>query len=219
MNAEQEKNVPKVITPQLTPKQALDTFKKFEDIKNKLVNKETDVDIINGKPYYNKSFWMKMMVVFNLTKEIVDREFYTTENGVRVVGFLVRVKAPNGRSTENYGVCTSSEKWAQGKPMSAMVGMALTRVTNRCIADLIAPGTLPAEEMTEVDIPTKERPNFTSFFRQINSLMTLTVNEAKVLFHKTYHKNIQNATQKELDSFLKEMDKREQEYILEHGGF
>lgn len=160
-------------------------FEEFEQLKNEIVVRETDINVINGKDYYNKSFWNKCMILFNLSKEILHYEFQKTEQASLVI-VHVRVSAPNGRYSDNIGVCSSTEKWSRGKSASAMMGMATTRCTNRCISDLVAPGTLSAEEMSEEKKEeVKPRTSFSTYIKRFNAC-GIDLNSAKAYIQKQH---------------------------------
>lgn len=193
-----------IVKPTTSVENALQVFRQFEDLKNSLINPDTDMVQIKGQPYYTKYFWNKMMVVCNLSKEIVSEEEQVSDKGVRIVKVKVRVSAPNGRFSEAIGTTTSSEPWSKGKALSAYIGMATTRATNRCIQDLVAPGSLSAEEIVDSgpDNPEQQsnRPNFTAFFREATSEKEMTVVKQEIV--QMFGHPLKDCTQDELDKYL-----------------
>jgi hypothetical protein len=186
-----------LIKPVIDVDAALEAFKQFEEIKSKLINEDTDVVMINENPYLTKTFWQKMMVVFNLSKEIQNIDFIEKEH-TRIVQVKIRVTAPNGRFSESIGVVTSRDKWARGKSASAWVGMATTRALNRSVQDLVSIGTLSAEEMLDSD---HEQPNFTAFQRSLRA-MHIDVEDAKKRIYDRFQKQIMQCNKAELDAVL-----------------
>jgi hypothetical protein len=187
-----------LITPQMDVDKTLQLFNQFEEIKSKLINEETDVVMINDNPYLTKTFWQKMMVVFNLSKEILSIDFIEKEY-TRIVQVKVKVSAPNGRFSESIGIVTSRDKWAKGKSASAWVGMATTRAVNRCVQDLVSIGTLSYEEM--IDAESGAAPNFTSFHRSIRALK-INIEDAKKLIYERFNKQLKECSKEELDSII-----------------
>lgn len=194
---------------------ALQVFQDFEQLKNEVTNPEVDIVQISGQPYYNKYFWNKMAVLFNLSKEIIAQDEEVSDKGVRIVKVKVRVTAPNGRFSEAISVATSNEQWARGKSLSAYIGMATTRASNRCIQDLVAPGSLSAEEITDGGSGNTEhrtqRPNFTRFFKEATSKKDIS--EVKEEVKREYGHQLKDCSQEELDQYLEKL-KRKDEVIF-----
>jgi hypothetical protein len=208
------------VKPQISAEEALEVFNQFDQLCQKMLDPDNDIDIIRGKQYKNKKAWRKLALVFNLSIEILEREFYTTQNNIKVVSYQVKATAPNRRYSTAEGVVTSNEKWSKGKSLSAMAGFAQTRATNRAIAYLIAPNDLPSEELTEVtheEEEHNEKPNITRLISKIRYSQSIDIEEARTLFRKTYGHEWHKGTNGEIQEFITFIDHKEQERLLEEG--
>jgi len=121
----------------------------FEKIKSEILN-DTDTVIIAGKKYIKRSGWRKIALAFNITTEIVkiEREKIDDKYIIRVIA---RAKAPNGRISEEVGICDSSEfnKGELKFTYHNAETKATTRAINRAISNLVGGGELSAEEIIE----------------------------------------------------------------------
>lgn len=133
-----------IVRPCVSPEQAVQAWKEYENLKQKVITKE-DIQQIKGKEYIKKSGWRKLATFFNLSDNIID-EFKEQVDG----GFLWRIKvmvtAKNGRTSTGVGVCASTER-AFAHQEHDVYSTAHTRAKSRAISDLIGGGAVSAEEM------------------------------------------------------------------------
>ena len=185
---EQEKNIIKVdsiVMPVVTPKEAVEAWKKYQELKKEIAEDE-DKQIIKTnqgeKTFFKKSYWRKLATFFNLSVEIIQ-EKYEFMNENLVYNFTCKATAPNGRSAVGTGSCDSYEKakfrdgqwqifdkwkniWKEAEPNSIhnIRSTAETRAFNRSVSNLVGGGEVSAEEMVEEkhNITSKKEPAPTS---------------------------------------------------------
>jgi len=131
--------------------EAVSTMRAFQELKSKLLD-ENDVVQIEGKKYIKRSGWRKIALAFNISTEIVEvsRE---EKDGKYIVRVKARAIAPNGRVSEEIGVCDSSE-FESGRLKASIHNIetkATTRALNRAISDLVGGGEVSAEEIITDD--------------------------------------------------------------------
>jgi hypothetical protein len=122
----------------------------FEQIKTEILNNDTDIVIIEGKKYIKRSGWRKIALAFNVTTEIVKIEREKIDD-VYIVRVIARAIAPNGRISEEVGICDSTE-FQKGRLKFSYHNIetkATTRAINRSISNLVGGGELSAEEIIE----------------------------------------------------------------------
>lgn len=85
----------------------VDLYDQFEEIKEKLLDKE-DTTIIQGRPHVNKSGWRKIATAFNLSVEIVEQELWIEDDIVKA-RVKARATAPNGKVSTEISMCASNE--------------------------------------------------------------------------------------------------------------
>lgn len=136
-----------IVRPLVDAETAVSAWNEFQRIKQKLIIEE-DIQVIQNRQYIKKSGWRKIATVFNLKDEIVSEKIDTDEKGEPIrAQYVVRVTAPNGRSTEELGYCSKYEKnFAKSHDI---VATAHTRAKSRAIASLVGGGAVSAEEIGE----------------------------------------------------------------------
>ena len=105
MSEDNEKNAITLVAPNVV--EAVSTMRAFQELKSKLLD-DNDLVVIEGKKYIKRSGWRKIALAFNISTEIVEvsRE---EKDGKYIVRVKARAVAPNGRISEELGVCDSSE--------------------------------------------------------------------------------------------------------------
>ena len=131
--------------------QALQEWAAYQTITEKMLD-ETDYQDIQGRRFKKKSAWRKYARAFNITTEIIDKDIVKTDKGaVKEASFIVRATLPTGRYADGWGNC-SRQEGNKAHPNHDIPATAMTRATNRAIADLIGAGEVTAEE-----IPAEEQ--------------------------------------------------------------
>ena len=138
--------------------QALQEWEAYQKITEMMLD-ESDYQNIQGKAFKKKSAWRKYARAFNITTEIIDKDIVKSEKtgAVREASFVVRATLPTGRYADGWGNC-SRQEGNKAHPNHDIPATAMTRATNRAIADLIGAGEVTAEEIqAEMKLEARER--------------------------------------------------------------
>ena len=137
--------------------QAIQEWNAYQKI-TELMLDETDYQQIQGRAFKKKSAWRKYARAFNITTEIIDKDIVKTDKGaVKEASFIVRATLPTGRYADGWGNC-SRQEGNKAHPNHDIPATAMTRATNRAIADLIGAGEVTAEEIqAELKMEAVER--------------------------------------------------------------
>ncbi|MGC8699353.1 MAG: hypothetical protein ACP5RE_04175, partial [Candidatus Acidifodinimicrobium sp.] len=126
----------------------ISSLKRFREVKESL--DEDDYITIGDKKYIKRSGWRKMASAFSLSIEIKSFDMNRDNDTVTAV-VQARASLPDGRFSDNIGICDSSELIKIRNTAQNIAATALTRAVNRCISDLIGNGELSAEEIIEIE--------------------------------------------------------------------
>lgn len=154
-----------IVMPAVNGAQALEAWKAYEDLKGKIVDKDHDIQVIQGKQFLKKSYWRKIATFFNLSVEVVS-ESHEVVGRTMVWHFTCKAVAPNGREAVGVGSCDAFEKvklhdgkyevynkftkkWEPATPNSIhnIRSTAETRAFNRAVSNLVGGGEVSAEEV------------------------------------------------------------------------
>lgn len=157
------------------PEFAVKSMRSFQDLKEQLLDKEADVQVISGKSYIKRSGWRKIALGFNISTAVlsVEREQRTIDvetKGKRTeqVAYVVRVKArataPNGRFSEEIGACQTEEllKQRMEPTIHNLETKATTRAINRAISNLVGGGQVSADELDGPGTSEEATPQVTA---------------------------------------------------------
>lgn len=135
---------------------AIEEWKAYQKI-TELMLDDTDYQNIKGNMYKKKSAWRKYARAFNITTEIIEKNISRNDKGVVTeADFTVRATLPTGRYADGWGNCSRREG-NKSHPNHDIPATAMTRATNRAIADLIGAGEVTAEEIqAEVKFQAKQ---------------------------------------------------------------
>lgn len=134
-----------LLTPAASLNELTAHFEQFQAIKKAILNK-ADVQDIAGKTFIKRSGWRKIATAFNISDEILHKEF---DKDAKVWRVEVRAIAPNGRYAIGIGACSISEveRKKSAHPEHDAEATAHTRAKNRAISDLCGSGEVSAEEI------------------------------------------------------------------------
>lgn len=125
---------------------ALEQWNAYQVFTEKLLDSSDYIDI-KGKAFKKKSAWRKYARAFNINTEIISKDISKNDKGrVTEAEFVVRATLPDGRHCDGWGNCSRTEG-NKNKPNHDIPATAMTRATNRAIADLIGAGEVTAEEV------------------------------------------------------------------------
>ncbi|MEM3489816.1 MAG: hypothetical protein QXO75_09230 [Nitrososphaerota archaeon] len=142
MVSEDEKSL--VVRPDVEG--TVEALEAFQRLKQSVLD-QNDIVEINGKKYIKRSGWRKIALAFNISTEVVtiEREKIGETYVIRV---KARASAPNGRVSEEVGICDSTEFTGGLKPTYHNIeSKAATRAINRAISNLVGGGEVSAEEV------------------------------------------------------------------------
>ncbi|MEM3448571.1 MAG: hypothetical protein QXP38_06810 [Nitrososphaerota archaeon] len=212
---ENEKNQSLVVRPDVEG--TIEALKAFQVLKQSVLD-ENDVISISGKAYIKRSGWRKIALAFNISTEVVsiEREKIGETYIVRV---KARALAPNGRLSEEVGVCDSSEFTGGLKPTYHNIeSKATTRAINRAISNLVGGGEVSAEEITTEEIenikpqshpePKKEVEMITDKQRSVILQYGLNDDEKEdyiAFFLEKIRKEIPDLTRKEASELIEHL--------------
>ncbi len=166
-----------IVMPAVSSQEALKAWKAYEELKEAIVDKEHDIQVIQKKNFLKKSYWRKVATFFNLTVKVVE-ERHEQLGKTMVWYFTCEAIAPNGRSAVGTGSCDCFEKatlkngkyvtekvtrwekvngrsipkekiWVDAEPNSIhnIRSTAETRAFNRAVSNLVGGGEVSAEEV------------------------------------------------------------------------
>lgn len=169
-----ESQMPAIVMPAVSTEEALKAWKEYQDLKAAIVDKNVDVQIIDGKDFLKKSYWRKVATFFNLSVEVV-KEKSEQVGKTFVWNFTCKAIAPNGRFAVGTGSCDAFEKstlkdgkymafnkktrsWYEGKPNTIhnIRSTAETRAFNRAVSNLVGGGEVSAEEVSQGFVENEE---------------------------------------------------------------
>lgn len=110
-----------------------------------------DVQRVGDREFTKRSGFQKLAAAYGVSTEIVSLDItgVGVEEDPMVARAVVRATHPSGRHAEGDGACSSNEKrFRKGaeKIDHDLPATAVTRATNRAISNLVAFGTVSAEE-------------------------------------------------------------------------
>src|SRR2546430_8950291 len=126
-------------------------FKKFEEFKQRLLNKDDSVEI-RDKKFLKKSAWRKWALACGVSDDLVNIERIPLQGKDADGSFSYRIvvrafHVPSGRSSVGVAIASLSEKKDWAHPEHDVFTLCHTRAKNRAIADLVGGGEVSAEEM------------------------------------------------------------------------
>jgi hypothetical protein len=140
-----------MLMPLGTADQARAAISAYEELKRAIVRPD-DIQKIQGREFLKKSFWRRVATCFGLSLELV-REERLELDGHLAYRVVYRAIAPNGRSMDGDGYCSTAEKGRESWPEHNVRATAHTRAKNRAISDLVGGGEVSAEEIVDDDAP------------------------------------------------------------------
>lgn len=143
-------NGPGMLMPLADASGARAAIAAYEALKAAIVRPD-DVQRIQGRDFLKKAFWRRVATCFGLSLELVREARGFDESGHLYYSVIYRAVAPNGRSMESDGYCSTAEKGREGWPEHNVRATAHTRAKNRAISDLVGGGEVSAEEMQDED--------------------------------------------------------------------
>lgn len=213
-----------IVMPAVTPDEAVSKWKEYQALKEKIVDREQDIQVIQNKSFLKKSYWRKLATFFNLSVEIVEEK---TENislhgkEVLVYHFRARATHNNGRFAEGTGSCDMydhatikdnnflvydkyNKVWKEAAPKSIHNARttAETRAWNRAVSNLVGGGEVSAEEVVDTGNGHSEEPAKTTPIK--STVSTSDKQKQAELYQLLIELNNGDETESEIKRLLKE---------------
>jgi len=120
----------------------------FREVKENILE-NNDYIVIDGIKYIKRSGWKKISSAFSISMEIRSFEMKGDDTITAIVN--ARAYLPDGKFSDNIGICESSELIYIGKTAQNTAATALTRGFNRYVSDPIGNGEISAEEIMDME--------------------------------------------------------------------
>jgi len=137
------------IKPVLTPAEAKDIYRRYQEICEAVASKGDFVGV-QGKQHPTKQFANKLARMFALSVEIVQAKKEDGQTGAGKPFFVwhivARAVAPNGQYRDGDGHCATNER-NFAHYHHDVYATAVTRAKNRAILELVGMGEVSAEEV------------------------------------------------------------------------
>jgi len=136
----------------MAPTDAAQVMRAYQDTCKAILTRD-DTQRVGDREFTTRSGFQKLAAAYGVSTEIVSVDVTHEPEGdgtVMVARAVVRAIHPSGRHAEGDGACSQREKrFRKGdeKMDHSLPATAVTRATNRAVSNLVAFGTVSAEEM------------------------------------------------------------------------
>lgn len=137
----------------MAPDQARQVMAAYQEMCKAILTAD-DVQRVGDREFTKRSGFQKLAAGYGVSTEIISVDVKGTKaeaesGGEMIARAVVRAIHPSGRHADGDGACSSNERrFARGdeKMDHSLPATAVTRATNRAVSNLIAFGTVSAEE-------------------------------------------------------------------------
>lgn len=135
----------------MAPQDAAQVMRAYQDTCKAILTPD-DVQRVGDREFTKRSGFQKLAAAYGVSTEIVSLDVQgmaDDKDGVMIARAVVRAIHPSGRHAEGDGACSSTEKrFRKGdeKIEHSLPATAVTRAANRAVSNLVAFGTVSAEE-------------------------------------------------------------------------
>jgi len=136
----------------MAPQDAAQVMRAYQETCRAILTRD-DVQRVGDREFTTRSGFQKLAAAYGVSTEIVSvdvtHETDEEHGDVMIARAVVRAIHPSGRHAEGDGACSSREKrFRKGdeKMDHSLPATAVTRATNRAVSNLVAFGTVSAEE-------------------------------------------------------------------------
>lgn len=146
----------------MAPEQARQVMQAYEDMCRAVLGPDDVQDSGDGRQFTKRSGFQKLSAAYGISTEILSTTTETvtrdTDDGtesILIARAVARAVHPSGRHADGDGACSSNEKrFRKGDQRLEhnLSSTAVTRAVNRAISNLIAFGTVSAEEADEATL-------------------------------------------------------------------
>ncbi|MEM3077639.1 MAG: hypothetical protein QXW38_08500 [Candidatus Nitrosotenuis sp.] len=137
-----------IVMPAVSAEQAKRAWEAYQELKQTVLDRGEDVQIIQGREFLKKSYWRKLATFFNLSVDVVEERSEKTDKGDTIYHFVCKATAPNGRYSIGSGSASVYEKGYRNTLHNARA-TAETRAFNRAVSNLVGGGEVSAEEVDQ----------------------------------------------------------------------
>lgn len=147
----------------MAPEQARQMMQAYQELTASIIGPE-DRQRVDDKEFVKRSGFQKLAAAYGVSTEILFQNVETvTRDGetILVARSLVRATHPSGRHADGDGTCASNERrFRRGDQRMEhnLASTAATRAVNRAVSNLIAFGSVSAEEAEESATTTTRLP-------------------------------------------------------------
>ncbi len=161
-----ESHNPGLVSPLVDPSAAKAAIQQYEALKAAIVRPD-DVLVmksrdkngnVTSRDFLKKAFWRRVATCFGLSLELVSQERGFDEQGHLFYSVMYKAIAPNGRTMDADGYCSTAENGRDKWPEHNVRATAHTRAKNRAISDLVGGGEVSAEEMPDEEARPQQQP-------------------------------------------------------------
>ena len=138
----------------MSPEQARGVMQAYHDMCKSVLGPD-DVQRVGDREFTKRSGFQKLAAAYGVSTEILgitEEQVVRDEEKIIVIRATVRATHPSGRHADGDGTCASNEKrFRKGdeKLEHNLSATAVTRAVNRAVSNLIAFGSVSAEEAEE----------------------------------------------------------------------
>ena len=149
----------------MTAQEAQGMMTAYQELTRSLLGPE-DMQRVDDKEFVKRSGFQKLSAAYGVSTEILMSTTETVVRGdetVLVSRVVARAVHPSGRHADGDGVCASNEKrFRKGDQRMEhnLQATATTRAVNRAVSNLIAFGSISAEEAMETAPVSAQRPDW-----------------------------------------------------------
>jgi hypothetical protein len=143
----------------MSPQDARQVMQAYEEMCKAVLGPNDIQDSGDGRQFTKRSGFQKLSAAYGVSTEIlsnttetVTREIDDEQKTILIARAVVRATHPSGRHADGDGACSSNEKrFRKGDQRMEhnLSSTAVTRAVNRAISNLIAFGSVSAEEVDE----------------------------------------------------------------------
>lgn len=175
-----------MVMPLTDPRAAHQAIEAYEQLKTAIVRPDDQVTV-KGRTFLKKSFWRRVATCFGLDVHLLQETRVLSETGVLSYSVIYRAVAPNGRSMDGDGYCSSEEF---GPTEHNIRAKAHTRAKNRAISDLVGSGEVSADELPDDydsalshsddgrPVTAQQRTAIRNAYQELGRAMPRTINPA-----------------------------------------
>jgi len=173
----------------MAPEQARQMMDAYQELTASILSPD-DRQQVGDREFVKRSGFQKLAAAYGVSTEIVSSNVETVQRDgdtVLVARVVARAFHPSGRRADGDGVCASNEtRFRRGDPRMEhnLTATATTRAVNRAVSNLIAFGSVSAEEAeSTIDQggPARATPQLPDWAAPMNDIPGVAHNLTRIL--------------------------------------